>query len=323
MLRSSTTRHGLNVLSHDSAFLLIQRALDAGYNIQQVYVDTVGDPQQYENRMKQKFPQIHEIIVSKKADSLYPIVSAASIIAKVSRDRQLEEWRFQENSNGGRGTAAVDEYEIKEGERRAKKEKNTKEKRRRKKQKKEKQEKTGGEEGEGEGGKGEEEECSIDNDNDHEDDIDEEEDEEEDHDSFSSSSSSSSSSFSRDFGSGYPGDDRTKSWLESHFEPIFGFPSLVRFSWQTSKKMMKEQGVKVEWGDEDEEEEEIGGGEENGDGKGGGGGGIKKRVRAQKMESFFSKMDAESQTVKKAQIPMKQRAPYFQHLHLQLTTTFG
>lgn len=48
----------------------------------QVYVDTVGDPEKYRTKLSERFPSI-KFVVAKKADSLYPVVSGASIAAKV------------------------------------------------------------------------------------------------------------------------------------------------------------------------------------------------------------------------------------------------
>lgn len=48
----------------------------------QVYIDTVGDPGKYEIMLSKHFPSI-KFVVAKKADSLYPVVSGASIVAKV------------------------------------------------------------------------------------------------------------------------------------------------------------------------------------------------------------------------------------------------
>nr|CAL26435.1 CG13690 [Drosophila simulans] len=85
----------LNEVSMDSAMGLIQQAIDAGVNIAEVYVDTVGPPEKYQEKLLKRFPNF-KITVAKKADSTYPIVSAASICAKVTRDHALKVWSFPE-----------------------------------------------------------------------------------------------------------------------------------------------------------------------------------------------------------------------------------
>nr|XP_034195104.1 ribonuclease H2 subunit A isoform X1 [Osmia lignaria] len=95
MYRRSKT--SLNEVSMTSAIELTKKIIEAGAWISEVYVDTVGRPEKYQAKLEQIFPGI-KITVAKKADSTYPIVSAASICAKVSRDHAIRAWQFLEGS---------------------------------------------------------------------------------------------------------------------------------------------------------------------------------------------------------------------------------
>lgn len=156
----------LNEISHDSASGLVTRVLNMGVLLTDVYVDTVGDPEKYRIKLSERFPSI-KFVVAKKADSLYPVVSGASIVAKVTRDRALRDWVLDETAEN----------------------------------------------------------------------------------------------MTRNFGSGYPGDPETKSWLEKHQHSVFGFPSLVRFSWGTCTSYSKNM-VEVVW--ESDKTEEDGSGSSSG-----------------------------------------------------------
>lgn len=99
-------KYSLNQVSHDSAIGLIKRAVDSGANIAEVYVDTVGPADKYQEKLSKIFPDF-KITVASKADATYPCVSAASICAKVSRDRALQVWKFEdgvEKSEDGWGS---------------------------------------------------------------------------------------------------------------------------------------------------------------------------------------------------------------------------
>lgn len=81
--------YNLNAQAMDATADLIQGVLDSRVNITEVYIDTIGQPEAYQKRLERIFPSLR-ITVAKKADSLYPCVSAASVCAKVSRDAALD-----------------------------------------------------------------------------------------------------------------------------------------------------------------------------------------------------------------------------------------
>lgn len=89
MLRPASTTYNLNAQAMDATVELIKGVYARGVNIQEIYVDTVGQPAVYQKKLERVFPTA-KITVAKKADSLYPCVSAASVCAKVTRDAALE-----------------------------------------------------------------------------------------------------------------------------------------------------------------------------------------------------------------------------------------
>lgn len=93
MLRSSNVIN-LNEQAHSATIDLIRtvmekiRAVNPETKFDAVYIDTVGPPASYTTKLRKFFTveQINKIVVEKKADDTYPIVSAASVVAKVTRD---------------------------------------------------------------------------------------------------------------------------------------------------------------------------------------------------------------------------------------------
>lgn len=191
MLKRS--KYSLNEISHEAAITLIRDAFAAGINIVevetgplphpslkfQIKVDTVGPKGSYRAKLEALFPGISIAVgvpssflikliqVEEKADSKFPIVSAASIAAKVTRDRRLRAWEFPEPG-----------VKIPEN----------------------------------------------------------------------------------GFGSGYPAgkhryipilvlflDPNTKKFLTGAVDPVFGYPSLIRFSWKTADVILERRCVKVRW----------------------------------------------------------------------------
>lgn len=156
-------KYNLNTVSHDTAIGLIHQAISAGVKVSEVYVDTVGVPEKYQAKLEEIFPEL-KITVAKKADSLFPCVSAASICAKVARDKTVTDWVFPEASENG-------------------------------------------------------------------------------------------ISFTKETGSGYPGDPKTKQFLRDNIDRVFGYPTIVRFSWSTAEKLLEEKGCQTLFEEEEPEDD--------------------------------------------------------------------
>lgn len=99
MLRPSKLVVNLNEQAHNATIELIKgvikllrEKISNNIVIQSVFIDTVGPPASYTKKLRQYFStdEIREIKVEKKADATYPIVSAASVVAKVTRDWFIE-----------------------------------------------------------------------------------------------------------------------------------------------------------------------------------------------------------------------------------------
>lgn len=107
MLRASPT--SLNVISYDGVVRMLERIKSpVGVDppiINNVYIDTVGDPETYKHKLVSALGKdFANFVIEKKADATYKPVSAASIIAKVTRDSLLKNWKWAE----GPGAVAVD-----------------------------------------------------------------------------------------------------------------------------------------------------------------------------------------------------------------------
>jgi ribonuclease H2 subunit A len=59
----------------------------------------------------------------------------------------------------------------------------------------------------------------------------------------------------RAFGSGYPGDPKTKKWLDNNVNKVFGFPRIIRFSWATCENFLEKNAYNVKWPCDEEDEE--------------------------------------------------------------------
>ncbi|KAJ9124964.1 hypothetical protein QFC24_002896 [Naganishia onofrii] len=203
----------------------------------------LGPAPAWEAKLSEIFPEL-TFTVRPKADSLYKVVSAASIIAKVTRDRIIENWIHPESPRLPMCLKAVPVQA-------ASKEKGKK--------------KAVGRNGKGKGAK---KAAAVDAVG-----MDDEEAQEpvrkrrklQEFDSETLTEEAESLGVEtpiekdgdelhvmmvEERGSGYPSDPKTQAYLRAAFDPIFGYPSIVRFSWGTVKIAMDKNGVPCTWIDD-------------------------------------------------------------------------
>ncbi|KAF8507668.1 ribonuclease H-like domain-containing protein [Gautieria morchelliformis] len=98
-ISSGMLRHppiNLNQQSQEATVLLIREVLGSGIKLSEVYVDALGPSIPYQAYLSSLFPTL-SITVKPKADSIYTIVGAASVAAKVTRDAWIEGWIYEES----------------------------------------------------------------------------------------------------------------------------------------------------------------------------------------------------------------------------------
>lgn len=90
MMRPGAGIYNLNAQAMDATIEIIRGIVEERkVDVKEVYIDTIGNPATYQQKLERIFPSL-KITVAKKADSLYPCVSAASVVAKVTRDIALD-----------------------------------------------------------------------------------------------------------------------------------------------------------------------------------------------------------------------------------------
>ena len=89
----------LNSIALHTVGKLIWRARRQGYRIKKVIVDAIGNTTSLRRAIEMVFVDL-EVIVESKADDTYPIVSAASICAKETRELEMREWAHEEMKRG-------------------------------------------------------------------------------------------------------------------------------------------------------------------------------------------------------------------------------
>jgi ribonuclease H2 subunit A len=280
--------YSLNSISYDAAIDLVRSVLDKNVNVTKVFVDTVGDPTYYKSILDKAFSGQISFTVSAKADSLFKTVSAASIVAKVSRDSELKNFKFKEPALHHLVPLKIEKPIPRTKSKKA--DKNPEQEslqtpigsspsrsspRKRARESSDSPAQAVGSAGSSPlrrsprrvaaalkdeeasfsqasiGSFGPSDETGLASQEDALEKLLEE--------TYRLQQEGLGANAAKNAvdptlhpsaaGTGYPGDPTTKAWLKKHLDQVFGWPSIVRFSWSTAKDLLDELGVKVEWED--------------------------------------------------------------------------
>jgi len=101
--------YNLNAQAMDATIEIIRGVISRGVNVEEIFVDTIGQPAVYQKKLQAIFPTC-KVVVEKKADSLFPVVSAASVVAKVTRDVSCE--ILYQGVKNGKSTVQAEATEL-------------------------------------------------------------------------------------------------------------------------------------------------------------------------------------------------------------------
>jgi ribonuclease HII len=86
--------YNLNRLEEEEIVYAVRRIVEKGFEVEKLYVDAVGPASRLRDTLAKRLGLPRDaVVVEAKADQLYPPVSAASILAKVVRDSEIEKLR--------------------------------------------------------------------------------------------------------------------------------------------------------------------------------------------------------------------------------------
>lgn len=78
----------LNEISREAVKILLEEVKKKCKNVERVFIDGLGNNEQYVRELKKWFN--FDFVIENKADSTYQVVSGASIVAKVVRDKEVK-----------------------------------------------------------------------------------------------------------------------------------------------------------------------------------------------------------------------------------------